>query len=129
MPSLIGLFHEPPVLPAAPSSPAPTDEAAREALRDSMRRDFNALLRRAAPVYEKLAPQDRKAFLPTWSSLQERMDRAHHAGDWVAFQTAFGEARMLLGEASSAIIGKVENYSNRRIYRELSPRRTCSIPR
>jgi len=30
MPSLIGLFYEPPVIPAAPSSPAPTEEAARE---------------------------------------------------------------------------------------------------
>jgi len=107
MPSLIGLFHEPPVLPAAPSRPAPADEASRKALREPMRRDFDALRQRAAPVYEGLAPQDRKAFLPTWSTLQERMDRAHQAGAWVEFQAALGEARILLGEARSAMIGKV----------------------
>jgi len=106
MPSLIGLFHEPPVLQAAPIRPAPADEAVREALRDTMRRDFEALLRRAAPVYEELTPQVRKAFLPTWSALQERMDRAHQAAEWLAFQTALGEARVLLGEARCAIIGK-----------------------
>ena len=72
-----------------------------------MRRDFDALLRRAAPVYEELASQDRKAFLPTWSALQERMDRAHQAGVWVEFQAALGEARILLGQARSAMIGKV----------------------
>ena len=106
MPSLIGLFHEPPVLPAASSRPAPADESGREALQAAMRRDFEALLRRAALLYEELSPQDRKAFLPTWSSLQERMDQAHQAAEWLAFQTALGEARVLLGEARCAIIGK-----------------------
>lgn len=106
MPSLIGLFYEAPMLPAAPSSPATNEEAAPEALRASMRRDFDALLRRAAPAYEELSPTNRKAFLPTWSALQERMDRAHQAGAWVEFQAAFGEARILLGEARGAIIGK-----------------------
>lgn len=72
-----------------------------------MRRDFDALLRRAAPVYEELSPQDRKAFLPTWLALQERMDLAHQTGAWVEFQAALGEARILLGEARSAMIGKV----------------------
>lgn len=94
------------MLPAAPNHSAPADESDHKALRESMRRDFEALLQRAAPVYEELAPQDRKAFLPTWSALQERMDRAHQAGEWLAFQIAFGEARVLLGEARCAIIGK-----------------------
>ena len=107
MPSLIGLFHEPPVLPAAPSRPAPADESGHEALRESMRRDFEALLRRAALLYKELSPQDRKAFLPAWSALQERMDRAHQTGAWVEFQAALGEARILLGETRSATIGKV----------------------
>jgi len=106
MSSLIGLFYGAPVVPEVPNSPAQTDEAGREALQASMRRDFEALLRRAAPAYEELSPQNRKAFLPTWSVLQERMDRAHQAGDWLAFQTALGEARVLLGEARCAIIGK-----------------------
>jgi len=100
MPSLIGRFHEPPVIQAAPSSATPADEAAREALRDTMRRDFEALLRRAAPVYEQLSLTDRKAFLPTWSALQERMDRAHQAGAWVKFQAALAGAKALLAEGS-----------------------------
>ena len=99
MPSLIGLFYEPPVIPAPPSGPVPTDEAAREALRESMRRDFEALLRRAAQVYEELPPTDRKAFLPTWSALQERIDRAHREGAWAEFQAALVEAKALLADA------------------------------
>ncbi len=99
MPSLIGLFYEPPVIPAAPSSPAPTEEAAREALRESMRRDFEGLLRRIAQLYERLPPADRKAFFPTWSALQERMDRAHQEGAWAEFQAALVEAKALLAEA------------------------------
>ncbi len=98
MASLLGLFYEPPVVQAAPSSPATTDETAREALRESMRRDFEALLRQAAPDYERLPPAARKAFLPTWSALQERMDQAHQASAWVEFQAALVEAKALLTE-------------------------------
>ncbi len=108
MASLIGLFYEPPAVPVAPSSPAPTDEAAREALQHSMRRDFQALLRQAAPDYERLPCSARKAFLPTWSALQERMDRAHQAGAWTEFQTALVEAKALLTETRGAMIGKTE---------------------
>ena len=106
MASLIGLFYEPPVIPAAPSSSAPTDEADREALRDSMWRDFGALLERVAQVYEELSPADRKTFLEAWLALQERMDRAHQAGAWVDFQTAMVEAKALLAEAKGAMLGK-----------------------
>ena len=106
MASLIGLFYEPPVIPAAPSSSAPTDEADREALWDSMRRDFEALLRRIAQAYERLSPANRKMFLEAWLALQERMDRAHQAGALVDLQTAMVEAKALLAEAKGAMLGK-----------------------
>jgi hypothetical protein len=99
MPSLIGLFYEPPVLPAASSSPTPADEAAREALREAMRRDFQTLLRRAAQVFESLSPAARQAFLPAWRSHQERMDQAHQGSAWAEFQAALVEAKALLAEA------------------------------
>lgn len=99
MPSLIGLFYEPPVMPVPSGSPAPTSEIARETLRESMRRDFEALLRRIAQVYERHSPQARKVFLPAWSALQERMDRAHQEGAWAEFQAALVEAKALLAEA------------------------------
>ena len=99
MPSLIGLFYEQPVVLVPPNSPAPTNETAREALRESMRRDFQALLRRIAQVYERRSAQARKGFLPAWSSLQERMDRAHQEGAWAEFQAALVEAKALLAEA------------------------------
>ena len=60
-----------------PSTPTPTDEASREALRESMRRDFQALLRQIAQVYERRSPEGRNVFLPAWSLLQARMDRAY----------------------------------------------------
>lgn len=107
MASLIGLFYEPPVIPAAQGSPAPTVAAAPEALRHSMRRDFEALLRQAVPVYERLPYAARKAFLPAWSALQERMDWAHQESALAEFQVALVEAKVLLAEASGAIIGKV----------------------
>ena len=88
-----------PVVLLPPSSPAPADEASREALRDSMRRDFHALLRQVAQLYERHSPQARKAFLPAWSLLQERMDRAHQEGAWAEFQAALVEAKALLPEA------------------------------
>ena len=99
MPSLIGLFYEQPVVLVPPSAPAPTDETAREALRESMRRDFQALLRRIAQVYERRSAQARKGFLPAWSALQERMDRAHQEGAWAEFQAALVEAKALLADA------------------------------
>jgi hypothetical protein len=99
MASLIGLFYESPVMPVTPSSHAPTDEAAHEALRESMRRDFETLLRQAAPVYERLPSAARRAFLPTWSALQGRMDRAHQEGTLAEFQAALVEAKALLAEA------------------------------
>jgi len=99
MPSLIGLFYEPPVLPATPSNPTPADEATREALREAMRRDFEALLRRAAQVFEGLSATNRKAFLPPWRSLQERMDQAHQDSAWAEFQAALVEAKALMAQA------------------------------
>jgi hypothetical protein len=101
MPSLIGLFYEPPVIRAPLNTRTPTDEAARETLRESMQRDFEALLRQAAPVYEQLSPTDRKAFFPPWSVLQGRMDRAHQEGAWAEFQAAFVEAKAMLAGAKS----------------------------
>lgn len=98
MPSLIGLFYEPPVIPAPPCSPVPADETAREALREAMRWDFEALLRRAAQLFEGLSATNRKAFLPAWRSLQERMDRAHQSGSWAEFQATLVEAKTLLAE-------------------------------
>jgi len=99
MPSLIGLFYEPPPIQATPSGPAPADEAAREALREAMRRDFEVLLRRAAQVFEGLSATNRKTFLPAWRSLQERMDQAHQDSAWAEFQAALVEAKALLAEA------------------------------
>lgn len=98
MPSLIGLFYEPSVMPVPPSGPSLANETARETLRESMRRDFEALLRRIAQVYERRSPQVRKVFMPAWSSLQERMDRAHQEGAWAEFQAALVEAKALLAD-------------------------------
>ena len=106
MASLIGLFYEPPAVAVAPSSPAPTDEATIEALRHSMRRNFEALLLQVAPVYERLPPAARKAFLPTWYAVQRRMDQAHQEGIWAEFQAALAEAKALLAEARGAMLGK-----------------------
>ena len=91
---------QPVVLPPQ-SSPTPADEASREALRDSMRRDFQALLRRIAQVYEQCSLEGRKVFLPAWSSLQARMDRAYQDGNWADFQAALVEAKALLAEDQS----------------------------
>ncbi len=77
----------------------PVDEASHEALRDSIRRDFQTLLRQIAQVYERHSLQARKAFLPAWSLLQERMDRAYQDGTWAEFQAALVEAKALLAEA------------------------------
>mgnify|MGYP001561326584 FL=1 len=71
-----------------------------------MRRDFDSLLRVAAPAYERLSSAARKAFLPTWSALQERMDLAHREGVSEEFKAALMEAKVLLDEARSAMIGK-----------------------
>jgi len=106
MASLIGLFYEAPVMTAAQRSPTPTNETDREALQDSMRRAFDALLRVAAPAYERLPSAARKVFLPAWSALQERMDLAHQEGAWAEFQAALSEAKALLAEAKGAMIGK-----------------------
>ena len=73
-----------------------------------MRRAFDALLRVAAPAYERLPSAARKAFLPAWSALQERMDLAHQEGAWAEFQAALSEAKALLAEAKGAMIGKTE---------------------
>ena len=64
-----------------------------------MRRAFEVLLRVAAPAYERLPSAARKAFFPTWSALQERMDLSHQAGAWTEFQAALVEAKALLAEA------------------------------
>ena len=106
MSSLMGLFYKPPGMPAAPTSIAPTDEATPEALRESMRRDFEALLWHAAPVYAELSPADRKTFLEAWLTLQERMDQAHREGASAEFHAALVEAKALLAEVRGAIIGK-----------------------
>ncbi len=82
-----------------PAALTPLDEGSREALRESMRRDFLALLRRIAQVYEWHSPQSRSIFLPAWSSLQVKMDQAHQAGNWAEFQAALVEAKALLAEA------------------------------
>ncbi len=75
------------------------DEASRGALRDSMRRDFQTLLRRTAQVYEQLSAQGREMFLSSWSPLEARMDQAYQEGNWVGFQAALVEAGALLTEA------------------------------
>lgn len=72
----------------------------------SMQRNFEALLRQVAPAYERLASAARRAFLPTWSALQGRMDRAHQEGTLAEFQAALTEAKALLAEARGAMIGK-----------------------
>ncbi len=81
------------------SLPIDDDASTTEVLRESMQRDFQALLRQAAPIYEELSPTDRKAFFPPWFKLQERMDRAHQDGAWAEFQAALVEAKALLAEA------------------------------
>jgi hypothetical protein len=67
-----------------------------------MRRDFQVLLRQAAQVYERRSLEARKAFLPAWLALQERMDRAHQDGAWADFQAALTAAQALLAETESA---------------------------
>jgi len=89
----------PPVVSPPMSSPMPSADLSRKGLQESMGRDFQALLRRAAQVYERLSPADRKAFLAAWSSFEERMDRAHQDGVWAEFQAALVEAKALLAEA------------------------------
>jgi len=73
-----------------------------------MRRDFEALLRQAAPAYERLSPAARKAFLPTWSALQERINRAHSEGAWAEFQAGLVGVKALLAEARGAMLGKAQ---------------------
>ncbi len=106
MASLIGLFYEPPVITAPPSTGTSTNETVHESLRAFMRRNFEALLRQAAPVYEELPSAARKAFLPVWSALQGRMDQAHQAETGAEFQAALVGAKALLAEARGAMIGK-----------------------
>lgn len=90
--------HGPPMALPTVSTPAPRADLSREALQEAMDRDFRALLRQAAQVYERLSPKDRKALLVAWASLEERMDRAHQSGSWAEFQAALVEAKMLLAE-------------------------------
>lgn len=82
----------PPVAPPPVSSPMPSADLSREALRESMERDFQALLGQAAQVYERLSPENRRALLAAWSSFEERMDRAQQDGSWAEFQAALVEA-------------------------------------
>ncbi len=88
----------PPMAPPPASSSVPASNLPREALRESMDRDLQALLGQAAQVYERISPADHKALLAAWSSFEERMDRAHQNGSWAEFQAALVEAKALLAE-------------------------------
>ena len=88
------LLHQPLISPTPP-----VDETSREALRDSMRRDFQALLRQVAQVYGQLSAQGRKDFHSSWSPLEEQIDQAYRDESWAGFQAVLVEARALLVQA------------------------------
>ena len=69
------------------------------ALQASMQKDFEDMVRRSAAVYERLAPAERTAFLPSLRALQDRADQTHQDERWTEFQAVLVKIRALLAQA------------------------------